>query len=79
MQNFANCSEVFLEKHWRSVVSRSVCEYFLDAQRAAPYVSEPRLQLSRVSFNKFLFSPPAAGCAARDCHAPLLSDHSAAR
>lgn len=44
MQNFANCSEVFLEKHWRSVVSRSVCEYFLDAQRAAPYVSEPRLQ-----------------------------------
>ncbi|EDW30502.1 GL26809 [Drosophila persimilis] len=33
--------EVFLEKHWRSVVSRSVCEYFLDAQRAAPYDVPP--------------------------------------
>lgn len=25
-----------MEKHWRSVVSRSVCDYFLDAQRKAP-------------------------------------------
>lgn len=25
-----------MEKHWRSVVSRSVCDYFLDAQRANP-------------------------------------------
>nr|CAH7730567.1 unnamed protein product [Callosobruchus chinensis]CAH7752515.1 unnamed protein product [Callosobruchus chinensis]CAI5828013.1 unnamed protein product [Callosobruchus analis] len=26
--------DVFLEKHWRSVISRSVCDYFLEAQRA---------------------------------------------
>ncbi|CAH1990874.1 unnamed protein product [Acanthoscelides obtectus] len=25
--------DVFLEKHWRSVISRSVCDYFLEAQR----------------------------------------------
>lgn len=31
-------SDIFLEKHWRSVVSRSVCDYFLDAQRASPNV-----------------------------------------
>ncbi|XP_026478071.1 AP-3 complex subunit mu-1-like [Ctenocephalides felis] len=31
-----NSGDVFLEKHWRSVVSRSVCDYFLDAQRATP-------------------------------------------
>jgi len=34
---FVNSSgDIFLEKHWRSVVSRSVCDYFLDAQRLAP-------------------------------------------
>lgn len=27
------CSDVFLEKHWRSVISRSVCDYYLEAQR----------------------------------------------
>lgn len=27
---------MFLEKHWRTFVSRSVCDYFLDAQRATP-------------------------------------------
>lgn len=25
--------EVFLEKHWKSVIPRSVCDYFLDAQK----------------------------------------------
>ncbi|KAF7284335.1 AP-3 complex subunit carmine [Rhynchophorus ferrugineus] len=25
--------DVFLEKHWRSVISRSVCDYYLEAQR----------------------------------------------
>lgn len=24
---------MFLEKHWRSVISRSVCDYFLESQR----------------------------------------------
>ncbi|XP_055380345.1 AP-3 complex subunit mu-1 [Condylostylus longicornis] len=28
--------DVFLEKHWRSVVSRSVCDYFIEAQRSSP-------------------------------------------
>lgn len=28
------CRDVFLEKHWRSVISRSVCDYYLEAQRA---------------------------------------------
>lgn len=27
---------MFLEKHWRSVISRSVCDYYLEAQRANP-------------------------------------------
>ncbi|XP_017784526.1 PREDICTED: AP-3 complex subunit mu-1 [Nicrophorus vespilloides] len=28
--------DVFLEKHWKSVVSRSVCDYYLEAQRTNP-------------------------------------------
>lgn len=28
--------DVFLEKHWRSVISRSVCDYYLEAQRINP-------------------------------------------
>lgn len=27
---------MFLEKHWRSVISRSVCDYYLEAQRTNP-------------------------------------------
>lgn len=43
-------SDVFLEKHWRSVVSRSICDYFLDAQRAnandiPPVISTPHYYL----------------------------------
>lgn len=26
-------SDVFMEKHWKSVISRSVCDYFFDEQR----------------------------------------------
>lgn len=33
---FSHFSDVFLEKHWKTSVSRSVCDYFLDAQRANP-------------------------------------------
>lgn len=29
-------SDVFLEKHWKSVIPRSVCDYYLEAQRATP-------------------------------------------
>lgn len=28
--------DVFLEKHWRSIISRSVCDYYLEAQRGNP-------------------------------------------
>lgn len=28
--------DVFLEKHWRSIISRSVCDYYLEAQRSNP-------------------------------------------
>ena len=27
--------DVFMEKHWKSVISRSVCDYFFDAQNKA--------------------------------------------
>jgi len=26
------CSDVFLEKHWKSVIHRSICDYFFEAQ-----------------------------------------------
>uniref|UniRef100_A0A336LZ45 CSON008596 protein n=1 Tax=Culicoides sonorensis TaxID=179676 RepID=A0A336LZ45_CULSO len=36
--------DIFLEKHWRSVVNRSVCDYFLDAQLAKPNDIPPIIQ-----------------------------------
>lgn len=33
-------SDVFLEKHWKAVISRSVCDYFFDAQNKAPSPSD---------------------------------------
>ena len=32
--------DVFLEKHWKSVISRGVVDYFFDAQRVAPAPGE---------------------------------------
>jgi len=32
--------DVFLEKHWKSVISRSICDYFFDAQNAASSPTE---------------------------------------
>jgi len=29
---FCYCSDVFLEKHWKSVIHRSICDYFFEAQ-----------------------------------------------
>jgi len=26
-------SDIFLEKHWKSVVPRTICDYFFEAQR----------------------------------------------
>ncbi len=28
--------DIFCEKHWKSVISRSVCDYFFDAQSKSP-------------------------------------------
>jgi AP-3 complex subunit mu len=30
---FVCCRDVFLEKHWKCVVSRSVCDYFFEEQK----------------------------------------------
>lgn len=32
--------DVFMEKHWKSVISRSVCDYFFDAQNKASSASD---------------------------------------
>ncbi|KAH7636979.1 AP-3 complex subunit carmine [Dermatophagoides farinae] len=34
-----NSGDIFIEKHWKSVIPRSVCDYFLDAQRKVDYSS----------------------------------------
>src|SRR2546423_457986 len=53
-------SEVFLEKHWKSIISRSVCDYFLDAQKKAtsntpPIIATPQHFLISISRNKMFF------------------------
>lgn len=54
--------DIFLEKHWRSFISRSVCDYFLDAQRVSPNVNDLPSNIIKVAlpqtirnFNKFGF------------------------
>ena len=34
-----------MEKHWKSVISRSICDYFFDAQNKATSPSEVRIQI----------------------------------
>lgn len=43
-------SDVFLEKHWRSVIPRSVCDYYLEAQRASPNVSIKQHRLDYITY-----------------------------
>ena len=31
--------EIFMEKHWRSVVARAVCDFFFEAQEKVGYKS----------------------------------------
>lgn len=33
--DFTFSSDVFIEKHWKSIISRSVCDYFFDQHRKA--------------------------------------------
>ena len=38
MKNYCDSfilSDIFLEKHWRTIVSRSVCDHFFEAQTKA--------------------------------------------
>ncbi|KFO07469.1 AP-3 complex subunit mu-1 [Balearica regulorum gibbericeps] len=58
-----NCSgDIFLEKHWKSVVSQSVCDYFFEAQEKAidvenvpPVISTPHHYLISIYRDKIFF------------------------
>ncbi|KAM9325774.1 AP-3 complex subunit mu-1 isoform 1-T1 [Gastrophryne carolinensis] len=54
--------DIFLEKHWKSVVSRSVCDYFFEAQEKAadienvpPVISTPHHYLINIYREKMFF------------------------
>ncbi|KAK3539213.1 hypothetical protein QTP86_029577 [Hemibagrus guttatus] len=54
--------DIFLEKHWKSVVSRSVCDYFFEAQERAsepenvpPVIPTPHHYLINVLRNRIYF------------------------
>ena len=55
-------SDIFIEKHWKSVVNRSVCDYFLDAQRKcdkptniSPVIVTPHYHLISVQRSGLFF------------------------
>ncbi|GAB1298817.1 AP-3 complex subunit mu-1 [Apodemus speciosus] len=58
-----NCSgDIFLEKHWKSVISQSVCDYFFEAQEKAadvenvpPVISTPHHYLISIYRDKLFF------------------------
>ena len=58
-----NCSgDIFFEKHWKSVVSQSVCDYFFEAQEKAidvenvpPVISTPHHYLISIYRDKIFF------------------------
>ncbi|CAO1438637.1 unnamed protein product [Diamesa serratosioi] len=43
--------DVFLEKHWRSVISKSICDYFLEKQKVSPNDIPPVIPTSFPSTN----------------------------
>ncbi|KAJ8248432.1 hypothetical protein GJAV_G00241960 [Gymnothorax javanicus] len=54
--------DIFLEKHWKSVISRSVCDYFFEAQEKAadlenvpPVISTPHHYLINIYREKIFF------------------------
>lgn len=54
--------EIFMEKHWRSVISRSVCDYFFEAQSKAsspsdipPVIPTPHYYLITIFRNNLYF------------------------
>ncbi|EMP31712.1 AP-3 complex subunit mu-2 [Chelonia mydas] len=59
---FLFTGDIFLEKHWKSVVSRSVCDYFFEAQERAteaenvpPVIPTPHHYLLNVYRHKIFF------------------------
>lgn len=57
-----NSGDVFMEKHWKSVIHRSVCDYFFDAQRKAscpddiqPIIATPHHYLISIYRCKIFF------------------------
>lgn len=54
--------DIFLEKHWKSVISRSVCDYFFEAQAKAgdadnvpPVIRTPHHYLINIYREKIFF------------------------
>nr|XP_023679988.1 AP-3 complex subunit mu-1 [Paramormyrops kingsleyae]XP_023679989.1 AP-3 complex subunit mu-1 [Paramormyrops kingsleyae]XP_023679990.1 AP-3 complex subunit mu-1 [Paramormyrops kingsleyae] len=57
-----SAGDIFLEKHWKSVISRSVCDYFFEAQEKAstpenvpPVISTPHHYLINIYRDKIFF------------------------
>lgn len=57
-----NSGDVFLEKHWKSVIHRSICDYFFEAQSksasaddVAPVLSTPHHYLINIYANQLYF------------------------
>ncbi len=57
-----NYSDIFMEKHWKSVIHRSICDYFFEAQTkcAKPddiptVISTPHHKLILIYRNKLYF------------------------
>ena len=54
---FFSLRDVFMEKHWKSVISRSVCDYFFDAQNKSsdgippPVIATPHHYLISIHRN----------------------------
>lgn len=54
--------DVFIEKHWKSVIHRSVCDYFFDVQKKVPapeeippVISTPHHYLINIYRSKMFF------------------------
>ncbi|CAG5130046.1 unnamed protein product, partial [Candidula unifasciata] len=57
-----NTGDVFLEKHWKSVVNKSICDYFFEVQSKAsnpedvpPVIATPHHYLINIYRNNLYF------------------------
>ena len=65
---FSFDSDIFIEKHWKSVINRSVCDYFLDAQRkcdnnanVSPIIATPHHYLISINRSGLFFVAVTTG------------------